>query len=63
MVTPLLDDEDLTNIDEAIRMAGDAEIDLERAERAGLDISAQRQRLADTKERLRRIRGAFFPNR
>lgn len=63
MTTPLLDDEDLTNIDQALQMAETAEADLVRAEQAGLDIGLVRTRLDATKERLKRIRGAFFPNR
>ena len=63
MTTPLLDDEDLTNIDEALRLAESAEDDLRKAEQAGLDIVGQRTRLAETKARLAKIKGAFFPNR
>lgn len=63
MVTPLLTDDDLVNIDEALVMADSVEEDFLRAEQAGLDVTANRTRLEDTRKRLRQIKAAFFPNR
>ena len=63
MVTPLLTDEDLDNINAAIDMAGGLEEDFLRAEQAGLDITANRTRLETTVKRLRQVKSAFFPNR
>jgi len=63
MVTKLLDDDDLANINLALDKAEEVEEDLLRAEQAGLDVTNQRARFEADRAKLRSVKSAFFPNR
>ena len=63
MPEPLLDDEDLAVLNEALQRLDDNEENLNRAEQAGIDIAAVRVRFDDDKAKIRRIKTAFFPGR
>jgi len=63
MSEPLLDEEDLSVLDEALQRLEENEENLARAEQAGIDISPVRQRFDASKAQIRRIKTAFFPGR
>ncbi len=59
---PVLDDQDLESINAALEAAVETESQLVLAKEAGLDVEMQEKRLADTTQRLRRIKSVYFPN-
>jgi len=59
---PLLSEIDKVALQDAILAANSVEEDLIRAEQAGIDLSAQRQRLEQGRQKARQILQAFFPN-
>lgn len=63
MTTPLLDDEDLENINRALEMAQANDENIIRAEQAEIDVTAAKERSAEVQRKLRLIKTAFFPNR
>ncbi len=63
MPEPLLDDEDLAVLDEALQRLEENEENLTRAEQAGIDIGPIRARFEEDKAKIRRIKTAFFPGR
>lgn len=63
MPEPLLDEEDLEVLNEALLRLEENEENLNRAEQAGIEIGAIRLRFEDDKAKIRRIKTAFFPGR
>mgnify|MGYP005814171759 CR=1 FL=1 len=63
LTTPLLDDEDLENINRALEMAQANDENIIRAEQAEIDVTAAKERSAEVQRKLRLIKTAFFPNR
>ena len=61
MPEPLLDQEDLEVLNEALARLEDNEENLNRAQQAGIDIADLRVRFDDDKAKIRRIKTAFFP--
>lgn len=61
MPDPLLDEEDLVVLNDALQRLEDNEENLNRAEQAGLDIGSIRARFDEDKLKIRRIKTAFFP--
>jgi len=59
---PLLDDEDKANIDAAIESSDSIRENIQRAKSAGLDIGDKEEKLNASVDKLKAIRGAFFPN-
>lgn len=55
-------DEHKKEIDRSISDIDEAEKLIVRGELAGLDLSAQKTRLKETKSKLRKIKQVFFPN-
>jgi len=49
-------------MDDSERLLGDMTDLMERAERAGIDMTAQKQRREQLLGKIRRFKGAFFPN-
>lgn len=63
MPEPLLDEEDLGVLNEALLRLEENEENLNRAEQAGIDTVAIRARFEEDKSKIRRIKTAFFPGR
>lgn len=63
MPEPLLDSEDLAVLNDALQRLEDNEENLQRAEQAGIDITAVKARFETDKAKIRQIKGAFFPGR
>ncbi len=61
MPEPLLDDEDLSVLNEALQRLDDNEENLTRAEQAGIDIGPVKLRFDEDRRRIQRIKAAFFP--
>ncbi len=59
---PLLSEEDKQTLLAAIAAADEVEADLIRAEQAGINLTAERQRLEQGRQKARQILQAFFPN-
>jgi len=59
---PLLTQDDKLTLQEAIRVADEVEEDLIRAEQAGINLSAERQRLEQSRQKAKQLLQAFFPN-
>lgn len=60
MANPLTP-EDKAKIEEHLRLLTEAEADVRRAEAAGIDVSEEKARLAETKSQLQKIKQAYFP--
>lgn len=60
MTNPLTP-EDKKRIDEALGMIKLTESQIVRAEQAGIDVSAQKAKLATLKDNLKKIRSVYFP--
>lgn len=58
-----LRDEDLTEINESIKALDEADKLIDQAVRAGIDISDKREESRQSRERLMKIKQAFFPGR
>lgn len=58
-----LTETDLQDIDRALTRLGDAEALMVKAQQAGIDIEAFRQRARESKDRLLAIKQSFFPGR
>lgn len=58
-----LTEADLQQIDQALGRSREAENLIARARQAGIDVGELETRNRDARERLRRIKGAFFPGR
>lgn len=52
----------LTQIRRSLDIADQALAQIELAERAGVDVSAQKQSLLDSKQKLLQIKNVYFPN-
>ena len=52
----------LEQIKQALGVIARAEIELDRAKRAGIDVTMQAQQLADSKAKLLQIKNVYFPN-
>jgi len=63
MPEPLLDDEDLGVLNDALQRLEDNEENLTRAEQAGIPTETIRARFEEDKTKIRRIKTAFFPGR
>ena len=63
MPDALLDEDDLAVLDEALQRLVDNEENLNRAEQAGIDVANVRARFEEDKQKIRRIKTAFFPGR
>lgn len=63
MPEPLLDEDDLAILNEALQRLEDNEENLTRAEQAGINTTAIRARFDEDKTKIRRIKTAFFPGR
>lgn len=61
MPEPLLDEDDLSVLNEALQRLEENEENLTRAEQAGIDIGSIRARFDEDKTKIRRIKTAFFP--
>lgn len=60
--TPLTDS-DLDRINQSLAELTRAEQLIDTAARAGIDVTAQRERAKETKARLLKMKQAFFPGR
>ena len=60
---PLLNEQDLQSIDLALQAIVDIEENVTRSEQAGLDMTQQKMRINETKQRLTLVKQAFFPGR
>ena len=58
-----LTDQDLVDLDKALEDSRDADVLIEQAQRAGLDVEVFRTRNTDARERLTRIKRTFFPGK
>lgn len=58
-----LRDEDLIEINESIKALDEADKLIDQAVRAGIDISDKREESRQSRERLMKIKQAFFPGR
>lgn len=56
-------DEDEPRINAALKLGADAKKAIERAERAGLDVTDVKERIEKSTETLRGIKTQFFPNK
>lgn len=63
MPDPLLDEEDLEVLNEALQRLEENEENLNRAEQAGIPTTEIRARFEEDKSKIRRIKTAFFPGR
>ena len=63
MPEPLLDEQDLEVLNEALLRLEENEENLNRAEQAGIEIGPIRARFEEDKAKIRRIKTAFFPGR
>lgn len=61
MAEPLLDQDDLAVLNEALQRIEENEENLNRAEQAGIDVVSIRARFEEDKTKIRRIKTAFFP--
>lgn len=61
MPDALLDNDDLAVLNDALQRLEDNEENLTRAEQAGIDIGSIRARFDEDKQKIRRIKSAFFP--
>ena len=52
----------LEQIKQALAVIARAEIEIDRAKRAGIDVTQQTQQLADSKAKLLQIKNVYFPN-
>lgn len=59
----VLNEDDLTKLQSAIQQAERAEQIAEMAEQAGLDVTQQKARAKEARDRLLRIKNTFFPGR
>lgn len=62
MVQQLLDDEDRQTIDDMLVKSDQLRESILRAKTAGLDVADKEQQLNQSVDKLKAIRGAFFPN-
>ena len=62
MVQQLLDDEDRQTIDDMLVKSEQLRESILRAKTAGLDVADKEQQLNQSVDKLKAIRGAFFPN-
>lgn len=60
--TSPLGDAELKRIKESIGQLDEAQIQADLATRAGIDVAEQKKTIADTKQKLMRIRQVYFPN-
>ena len=60
-VSTIMGPQDLETINANLRRLDEAESEIRRAELAGLDLSAQKQRAKDARAELLKIRSAYFP--
>lgn len=58
-----LTDKDLKDIDEHLKNLDEAELELGRAIRAGIEVTDQAERIRDARTRLKKIKSAYFPGR
>lgn len=63
MPTKLLTEEHLESLKIGLGQATEIEGELARAEQAGIDVKAQRDRLAANVTKIRNIMQSFFPGR
>lgn len=63
MPLEILDDDDLNNIDLALRTSDDVMEEYVKAAQAGLDVEAGRRRLEEVTVKLRNIKQVYFPGR
>ena len=63
MPNPPLTEEDLVQINAALTEIDDAEGIIAQAKAAGIDLGRQEVQARETKEKLLRIKQAFFPGR
>jgi hypothetical protein len=63
MPLEILDDDDLNNIDLALRTSDDVMEEYVKAAQAGLDVEAGRRRLEEVTVKLRNIKTVYFPGR
>ena len=63
MATGPLTERDLERIDGALSEIEDAEKIIAQAKQAGIDLARQEAEARETKEKLLRIKQAFFPGR
>ncbi len=63
MAIEILDDDDLNNIDLALRTSEDVMEEYVKAAQAGLDVEAGRRRLEEVTVKLRNIKTVYFPGR
>ncbi len=61
MPEPLLDTEDLDVLNAALDRLDDSEENITRAEQAGIDVTAVKERMNISRDQIRRIKTAFFP--
>jgi hypothetical protein len=54
--------EDLGKINEALGQLDTAEIAIQKAERAGIDVTAAKEEAVVTREKLQRLKQVYFPN-
>ena len=59
----LLNEQDLQAIDLALAAIMDVEENVTRSEQAGLDMTQQKMRINETRQRLTLVKQAFFPGR
>ncbi len=63
MPIEILDEDDLNNIDLALRTSEDVMEEYVKASQAGLDVEAGRRRLEEVTVKLRNIKQVYFPGR
>lgn len=61
MPEPLLDNDDLVVLNDALQRLEDNEENLDRAQQAGIEVGPIRARFEEDKTKIRRIKTAFFP--
>ena len=52
----------LTQIQNALDVIHSAEYEVDRAKRAGIDVSSHEAQLKDAKDKLQRLKSVYFPN-
>ena len=57
----ILDESDLANLNEALEMAEGVQEEILRAEQAGINVSAAKERIDATTKRIRLVKSTFFP--
>lgn len=59
----VLNEDDLTRIQDGISKAEQAEQIIDMAEQAGIDVTQQKERAKKARDQLLRIKNTFFPGR